>query len=104
MNKYTMPEEKSEHEGTWLQWPHAFTYGEDYRKELEPIWIQMTTALSEGERVHIVAYNESEKERIAGVLFDHGLIWRPLIFLSRQRTMYGRGIMGRCLFMMRIRI
>ena len=73
MNKYTMPEVKSEHEGTWLQWPHAFTYGEDYKKELEPIWVRMTTALSEGERVHIVAYNERERERIAGVLFDHGV-------------------------------
>ena len=23
---YTMPEEIALHEGTWLQWPHNFTY------------------------------------------------------------------------------
>ena len=26
---YTMPDETQSHEGTWLQWPHAFQYGHD---------------------------------------------------------------------------
>jgi agmatine deiminase len=73
VGKYTMPDEKSEHEGTWLQWPHEFTYGKGYKKEVESIWIDMASALSEGEKVHIVAYNESEKDYIYALLADEGL-------------------------------
>ena len=31
----------------------------------------MTNALSKGEKVHIVAYDQEEKERITEVLIDH---------------------------------
>lgn len=68
IGKYTMPDEKSNHEGTWLQWPHEFTYGNSYKSKIEPIWVEMTKALSEGENVHIVAYNQDEKERIWNLL------------------------------------
>lgn len=73
MDTYTIPDEKSEHEGTWLQWPHEYTYGEDYKKGIEPIWIQMASALSEGEKVHIVAYNQAEKEKINQILTSQGV-------------------------------
>ena len=26
----TMPDEAARHEGTWLQWPHHYTYGASY--------------------------------------------------------------------------
>ena len=71
--KYTMPDEKDKHEGTWLQWPHEYTYGQEYKQEVEPIWIKMASALTEGEKVHIVAYDEEEKERINKLLIDKGL-------------------------------
>ena len=71
METYTIPHESEEHEGTWLIWPHQYTYGIAYREEIEPIWIQMTQALVPGEKVHIIAYNKTEKERIAQVLTDH---------------------------------
>jgi len=61
---YTMPQEDSEHEGTWLQWPHNFTYSEDHKESLQSIWIQMTKALATGEMVHIIAYNEEERVQI----------------------------------------
>lgn len=61
---YKMPHEDAEHEGTWLQWPHNFTYGEGYKEALESIWVQMTKALSTGEMVHIIAYDEEEKVEI----------------------------------------
>jgi len=73
MDKYMMPDEKSAHEGTWLQWPHAFTYGEEYKKEIEPVWLKMACALSESEQVHIVAYNQAEKENIHQLLKDRGV-------------------------------
>lgn len=62
--QYTFPDENEPHEGTWLIWPHAHTYGKKYAHELEPIWIQMVKALAPGEKVHIIAYNESLKRHI----------------------------------------
>lgn len=73
VSKYTMPDEKSKHEGTWLQWPHEFTYGKEYKEEVEPIWIEMTSALSEGENVHIIAYDENQKNDIYDLLYDEGI-------------------------------
>ncbi|ETT86591.1 agmatine deiminase family protein [Viridibacillus sp. FSL R5-0477] len=73
VGKYTMPDESSKHEGTWLQWPHSFTYGKGYEEKIEPIWIEMTAALSEGENVHIIAYDEYEKNYINDLLYDEGI-------------------------------
>ncbi|WP_412844545.1 agmatine deiminase family protein [Brevibacillus sp. 179-C9.3 HS] len=73
VGKYTMPDEKSKHEGTWLVWPHNFTYGKGYQEELESMWIEMTAALSEGENVHIIAYDKYEKDYISDLLYDEGV-------------------------------
>ncbi|MEM1121341.1 MAG: agmatine deiminase family protein [Bacteroidota bacterium] len=66
--QYTMPEESEPHEGTWLQWPHHHQYGREYRNSLDPTWVAMTKALVTGENVHIIAYDEIEKNRIIGLL------------------------------------
>ena len=65
--QYTMPNEDFMHEGTWLQWPHNYTYGSG-AEDVESSWVQMTAALSSGERVHIVAYNEDEAVHITELL------------------------------------
>ncbi|MEM6684452.1 MAG: agmatine deiminase family protein [Bacteroidota bacterium] len=65
---YFMPEESESHEGTWLQWPHQYQYGMAYRNSLDPTWIAMTAALVTSENVHIIAYNETEKNRIIALL------------------------------------
>lgn len=65
---YTMPEESDLHEGTWLQWPHQYQYGIEYRNGLDATWVAMTKALVDGENVHIIAYDETEKNRIIGLL------------------------------------
>lgn len=65
---YTMPEESEPHEGTWLQWPHQYQYGTAYRNSLDPTWVAMTKALVTSEKVHIVAYNQTEKDRIITLL------------------------------------
>ncbi|MGG3508551.1 agmatine deiminase family protein [Paenibacillus lautus] len=80
VEKYIFHDEKSEHEGTWLQWPHGYRYGEDYRKEIEHIWIEMAVALNEGEKVHIVAYNQTEKERISKILKNQGINMNKIDF------------------------
>ncbi|EJR96565.1 agmatine deiminase family protein [Bacillus cereus group sp. MYBK163-2] len=89
--KYTMPDEKDKHEGTWLQWPHEYTYGEEYKKEVEPIWVKMASALTEGEKVHIVAYDQEEKERINNLLTDEGLNMEKIdFFISPTDDVWAR--------------
>lgn len=65
---YTMPHENEPHEGTWLQWPHQYEYGMAYRNSLDATWTAMTSALVGGEKVHIIAYNNTEKNRIINLL------------------------------------
>ena len=82
--KYTMPEEIAEHEGTWLQWSHDYTYGAGYRDEIESVWIEMTRELIKGENVHIIAYNEQEKAHIINVLTDEGVSLTRVDFFIYQ--------------------
>jgi agmatine deiminase len=70
---YTMPEESAPHEGTWLQWPHQYQYGIDYRDDLDATWVAMTKSLSGSEKVHIVAYDTTEKNRITALLNTAGV-------------------------------
>lgn len=66
--QYYFPAEESIHEGTWLTWPHHYTYGTEYRNEIEGIWLEMVEALHIDEKVHIVAYDEAEQHRITRLL------------------------------------
>ncbi len=70
---YTMPAEDLPHEGTWLQWPHHYTYGMFYRNSLDPTWVNITAALVQSEKVHIIAYNNTEKTRIINLLNNTGV-------------------------------
>jgi agmatine deiminase len=72
-SQYIMPEETVEHEGTWLQWPHHYTYGYWYRNSIENTWIEMTASLITSENVHIIAYDLTEKDRIIDLLNDVGI-------------------------------
>ncbi len=65
---YTMPEESSPHEGTWLQWGHQYQYGVTYRNRIDATWIAMTKELVSSEKVHIIAYDNTEKTRIISLL------------------------------------
>ncbi|MGB1038514.1 MAG: agmatine deiminase family protein, partial [Bacteroidia bacterium] len=70
---YTMPEENETHEGTWLQWPHHYQYGVAYRNSLDATWVSMTSELVASENVHIIAYNQTEKDRIISLLTNEGV-------------------------------
>ncbi len=70
---YTMPDETQPHEGTWLQWPHHFEYGTTYRNRLDATWVAMTKELVSSEKVHIIAYNTTEKTRIINKLTTGGV-------------------------------
>jgi agmatine deiminase len=71
--QYTMPEESEPHEGTWLQWPHQYQYGIAYRNGLDQTWLSMAKELTTGEKVHIIAYNQAEKDRIIALLNAAGI-------------------------------
>lgn len=66
--QYIMPSESTQHEGTWLQWPHKYQFGETYRNRLEAIWIAMAREIISGENLHIIAYNQEAKDRIIAQL------------------------------------
>ena len=70
---YTMPKESETHEGTWLQWPHHYQYGVAYRNSLDATWVSMTKELVSSENVHIIAYNQTEKDRIISLLTAEGV-------------------------------
>lgn len=70
---YTMPEESALHEGTWLQWPHHYQYGKTFRNRLDATWVAMTKSLVASENVHIIAYDQTEKDRIIGLLTTEGV-------------------------------
>lgn len=72
MAQYTMPAEWEEHAGTWLQWPHDYTYGPGTRDYFEQAWIDMTLELLKGEEVYIIAYNEDELTHIQELLYSEG--------------------------------
>lgn len=80
----TMPDEAAPHEGTWLQWPHAYTYGSAYRNSLDATWVAMTKALVAGEKVHIIAYNTTEQSRIKALLTKAAVPQTNVTFLIRQ--------------------
>jgi agmatine deiminase len=79
-----MPSEEAEHEGTWLQWPHHHTYGQDLPNSYDNIWIEMTKALHNGEMVHIVAYDETEKNRITQLLENANVDMSQIDFLIEK--------------------
>lgn len=70
--QYSFPDESEEHEGTWLQWPHQYEYGIAFRNENDATWVAMTRALQVNEKVHIIAYNNTEKTRITNLLSANG--------------------------------
>ena len=66
--QYTMPSEEIQHEGTWLQWPHNFTYPPWWQEDNEPAFIEMVAALQTGENVHIIVYDTNEQIHVQQVL------------------------------------
>jgi agmatine deiminase len=73
-----MPEESSQHEATWLQWPHQHQYGVEFRDRLDKTWIDFTKALIQSEKVKIVAYDDLEKQRITQLLNPEKLDWSKI--------------------------
>lgn len=65
--KYTMPAEWEQHEGTWLQWPYERRLS-GYERELERIWLAMVIILQEHENVHIIVCDEQHKRHVKNQL------------------------------------
>ncbi len=83
-----MPHEESAHEGTWLQWPHNFTYGSG-AEDVEASWVEMTKALAVGERVHIIAYDVDQVAHITNVLDSDDVNMAQVDFLFAKTTTSG---------------
>lgn len=88
---YTYPEESSLHAGTWLTWPHEYTYGKKYKNEIEPVWIAMTKNLIESENVYIIAYDNYEKEQIINTLRQNNIVLDKIEFyISKSNDVWVR--------------
>jgi agmatine deiminase len=72
-DSYTMPPEEYRHEGTWLQWPHNYGWDVHHVKRYETSWVQMARALHTGERVHIIVYDDTERDRVESLLRHESL-------------------------------
>ena len=68
--QYTMPSEDMQHEGTWLQWPHNFTYPPYHLEDNEPAFIEMVAALESTEKVHIVVYDVNDQTHVQQALIN----------------------------------
>jgi agmatine deiminase len=66
--QYTMPDEAEPHEGTWLQWPHHYQYGALYSTRLDSTWVAMTKHLVTSEKVHLIVYDATEKNKVLNLL------------------------------------
>ncbi len=69
---YHMPAEWESHDGTWLIWPHNDTH-EGSQLHLEHLWLTMTIALHEHEKVHIVVTDERRREHLQRQVTYYGL-------------------------------
>ena len=68
---FRMPAEWEPHEGTWLIWPHEDTH-KDTQLHLEHLWLEMTLALQEGEKVHSVLPDDSRWDHVQHQLIREG--------------------------------
>ena len=87
--EYTFPGEWEIHEGTWLIWPHDFgIISPEYVDMIDEIWVTMTQALHTGEKVHIVAYNDIERTRIASLLQGEAVDMSQVDFLISESDQF----------------
>mmetsp|Transcript_4943 Transcript_4943/g.13068 ORF Transcript_4943/g.13068 Transcript_4943/m.13068 type:complete len:372 (-) Transcript_4943:577-1692(-) len=79
-NIYTLPAEDTDHEGTWLQWPHDYGWDRNHVARYESSWVELTKALHTGEKVHIIVYNNHEKSRVSNLLKNKGVTMSNIDF------------------------
>ena len=92
---YTFPDETEPHEGTWLQWPHGFEYGNSFMNENNATWVAMTNALQVNEKVHIIHYNATHKTQILNLLSAASVPTTNVSFhLSQTNDVWARDNFG----------
>ena len=79
---YRMPAEWEQHESTWLSWPKdPLTFPPGIIEKVESVYVEMVTALSEGEVVNILVDDEKAERRVRGMVADD-----PNVLLHRMKT------------------
>lgn len=81
---YTMPGEHTQHEGTWIAWPHANEYGPWFILDVEPTSVALADALQEGENVHIIVWDEAHELNAKDALSAAGVPLTNLYFHRYQ--------------------
>jgi agmatine deiminase len=70
-NRYLMPAEWEKHEATWLAWPKdPLTFPPEILDRVEETYVEMTHALSRGERVNILVDDDAMQQRVTTMVGD----------------------------------
>ena len=77
---YRMPAEWEPHEATWLAWPHNEETWPGKGKQIEEVYLQMLEALLPGEKVHLLANDEKERDYIERRMRTRGASTKQLIY------------------------
>ena len=84
---FQMPAEEARHEGTWLQWPHDYTY-RNHSIRHDETFIAIAKALHIGEKVHIIVYNEEEENRVKNLLMAAAVDMQQIDFFQWKTDDY----------------
>lgn len=57
-----------------MEGPHDYGWDPHHTQKYEEIWVSMTEALCTGENVHIIVFNEEEKERVKLLLEARAIV------------------------------
>jgi len=82
---YRMPAEWEPHDGTWIAWPKNHdSFPDDILPEVEDVYIEIISALHEGEEVHILVDDGTYEKRAIDILEAMGI--RKNIAIHRIQT------------------
>jgi agmatine deiminase len=84
-DKIELPAEWETQSGILLTWPHAYSDWKDKLDEIGQVYVEMSKAISQYEKLLIVCYDEQHKEKIE-VLFDINGIAKETYHLTICKT------------------
>lgn len=79
---YVMPSEEEPHLATWLQWPHNYGWDTQHIRRYEAGWMQMTKALTKGENVYVIVYDQRQKRRVQRKMRRQGVNMSKIRFFK----------------------
>jgi agmatine deiminase len=78
---YFMPAEWEKHDATWISWPtNPLSFPERILSGVEETYCRMASALSSGEKVHVLVNDAQSEQRASRLLSKHDFLERNVRF------------------------